>query len=204
MEDGGEGEEREEKPRWRTRLTIKVGGKAEQQGCKCVMPLEWKDKVTTANRAPSAAAIPKISLKVKVPAQPTPAGIKRYPRIEDVQCPGRASPVAVVFKLAVPVGYERDLATKPGKGGKRKREEDEGSDYRGEEEEEEEDFELSSASSDDDRADASMPRGSSGRGTSRTAGAPLPVLALPPAKRMTKPGRASAEKAAKGGGGRGK
>ena len=32
-----------------------------------------------------------------------------YPRIENVPFPGRTTPVAVVFKLAVPVGYERDL-----------------------------------------------------------------------------------------------
>lgn len=211
MEEGGE-----EKPRWRSRLTIKVGGNVEQQACKCVMPLEWKEVVTRANRAPSAA-IPKISFKVKLPAQPQPAGIKRYPRVEDVQCPGRASPVAVVFKLAVPAGYERDLVDKPGgrQGrGKRKRDdEEEGSDYRDEDEEEEEDdFEMSSASSDDERADASVPRGgTSGRSVGTTgpaarksrtsgAGAALPVAALPPAKRIAKPGRGSAEKAAKGNG----
>ena len=39
-----------------------------------------------------------------------PAGHKYYPRVEEVPFPGRTTPVAVVIKLAVPQGFERDLA----------------------------------------------------------------------------------------------
>jgi hypothetical protein len=51
-----------------------------------------------------------IYTQVKLPLQPQSAGVKRYPRIENVPFPGRTAPVAVVLKLAVPAGFERDLA----------------------------------------------------------------------------------------------
>ena len=41
-------DEKEEKPRWRCKLTITLGGAPQHTGCKCVLPLEWKDIV--ANR----------------------------------------------------------------------------------------------------------------------------------------------------------
>ena len=87
-----------------------------------------------------AAALPKLSVKVKLPSAPAPAGHKRFPRVEGVPVPGRDSPVAIVFKLAVPVGHERDLAPAggargargSGAGRKRARDED-AEDYKGEE-----------------------------------------------------------------------
>ena len=41
-------DEKEEKLRWRCKLTITLGGAPQHTGCKCVLPLEWKDIV--ANR----------------------------------------------------------------------------------------------------------------------------------------------------------
>jgi hypothetical protein len=46
--------------------------------------------------------------------EPSPAGIKREPWAEDVQCPGRAIPVPASSKLAVPAGL--DLAQSSSQG----------------------------------------------------------------------------------------
>jgi len=50
-----------------------------------------------------------IIVSISLTHTPKKKTVKKYPRIENVPFPGRTSAVAIVFKLTVPPGHERDL-----------------------------------------------------------------------------------------------